>query len=272
MTQPKIATRYASGSRWYVHPETAERVPGVTSVIQVLPKPALKAWAAKLVAETAVRQLATVAAVLESDGEAGAVDYLKRAPDRSTREAADFGTAAHVLLEALSHGDTVNLTQWPVEYHDRLMKIAANFAEFQAEFSPVFLFREETVWSDTHGYAGSFDAIVVIDGETIILDYKTGRSGVYPEAGLQMSAYRFADYMLNPDGSTTPLPHIDGAGVLWITPDKWALHPVRADEDVFEVFLALRNFVFPWESGNKRGVVAKPVNSGAQKRKARVRA
>lgn len=269
MTNPKIATRYAGGSRWYVHPETSERVPGVTSVLSTLPKPALKAWAAKLVAETAVERVAEVAALVAAGDTAGAVDFLKRAPDRSSRDAADFGTAAHGLLEELSLGNTVVLSRWPKEYHERLDKIAANFAEFQAEFSPEFLFREETVWSDTHGYAGSFDAMVTIDGETIVLDYKTGRSGVYPEAGLQMSAYRYADYILNPDGSRTDIPAIDGAGVLRITPDMWALHPVRADEEVFEVFLALRRFVFPWESGNKRSVVAKPINAGAQKRKAR---
>ena len=57
MTTPKINTTFRGGSRFYIHPGSGEKVPGVTSVLNMLPKPFLKAWAGKEVATTAVRSL-----------------------------------------------------------------------------------------------------------------------------------------------------------------------------------------------------------------------
>jgi hypothetical protein len=276
MTTPKVATVYQSGSRFYVHPETADRVPGVTSILNVLPKPALKPWAAKVVAETAVAQHDTINAMLIADDSHGAIDYLKRAPDRESNEARDFGTAAHSVLETLAYGDEVRWDSFPAKFRDRLKGVAANFAEFVAEFSPEFIMQEETVWSDTYGYAGSFDAICRIGDEVIVMDYKTNKSGVYGETALQLAAYRHADYILGADGSRVEMPEITGAAVLWIRDDMWKLHPVRSEEDIFATFVALREVVFPWESGGKRGVIGKAVNarsaSGARRQRKAVTA
>lgn len=49
-----IRTLTRGGARWYVDPDTGTKVPGVTSIINVLDKPFLSPWAAKMVAEFAV--------------------------------------------------------------------------------------------------------------------------------------------------------------------------------------------------------------------------
>ena len=43
MTTPKVSTFRSGSSRFYLHPRTGDKVPGVTSVLNMLPKPFLKA-------------------------------------------------------------------------------------------------------------------------------------------------------------------------------------------------------------------------------------
>ena len=86
----------------------------------------------------------------------GAIDYLKRAPMRSTGGAADTGTEVHDLCEQMARGQRLG------RVHPDLQPFLQGFQEFLDEFTPEFLFLEETVWSDTHGYAGSFDAIAIV--------------------------------------------------------------------------------------------------------------
>ena len=262
MTAPKIQTKSQYGSRFYVHPETDVSAPGVTSILNMLPKPFLKAWAAKVVAEAAVDQMPDVLSmVLRGGGRDAAVDHLKRSPERFTSGAATIGSDAHDLFERIAKGEDVK----PAFLHPDMRAYADHFFAFCNEFQPEFVELEETVWSDTHGYAGSFDAIMRINGETVIADWKTTRSGVHEEVALQLAAYTNADYILSPDGSQRPIPKIEGAAVLHVRPEGWGLYPVRIDEDVFESFLRLID-VFKWERSIKRTVIGKPINSSAPKR------
>ena len=57
MTTPAVQTIKRGGSRFYVHPQTNAKVPGVTSITGNLPKPFLQYWGQKLVAEEAVDSL-----------------------------------------------------------------------------------------------------------------------------------------------------------------------------------------------------------------------
>jgi hypothetical protein len=259
VTTPKVSTIKRGGSRFYVNPETGEKVPGVTSVLGMLPKDFLKYWAAKSVAQTAVNNIGEVVGIAMRDPDA-AVDFLKRSPDRDTYKAADAGTGVHELYESLARGEEVDRRRLTPE----LRVYAESFDQFVAEFQPEFLHLEETVWSETHGYAGSFDAIARIDGEIVILDWKTTRSGVHEEVALQMTAYKNADYILTADGEKVPLPEIEAAAVLHTRPEGWNLYPVSIDDSLFETFLALLNSVFPWERGGKNGVIGRPINASAQ--------
>jgi hypothetical protein len=254
VTTPKVNTIKRSGSRFYVSPETGEKVPGVTSVIGMLPKDFLRYWAAKEVAQTAVNELGTLVQMVLNDPDA-AVDHLKKAPDRNTRKAADTGTAAHDLFERMAKGETLG------RVHPDLEPFVRHFDEFLTVAQPEYHFMEETVWSDTHGYAGSFDAFATISGERIWLDNKTTRSGIHEEVGIQLAAYRYADHILRPDGSRVPMPKADGGAVLHVRPEGWKLVPVRADEAMFDVFLHLRE-VFRYEKELKSTIVGREVFSG----------
>lgn len=255
MTTPKVATFHRGGSRFYVHPDSGDKVPGVTSVLNMLPKPFLKAWAAKMVATEAVEGFDAWRHMAERDPE-GAIDYLKRTPDRTTRKAADTGTAAHGIFEALARDEPIGALT------PDLQPFADHFRDFLDTVQPEFLALEDTVWSEKHGYAGSFDALMKIQGEMVWADNKTTRSGVYPEVALQLAAYSRADYILDGDsGEQHLLPYARRGCVVHVRPEGWALYEVPITDEVFEVFLNLRR-VFDWDKSSRQ-IVGKPVLKGA---------
>ncbi|QOP65156.1 exonuclease [Arthrobacter phage Phives] len=255
MTTPKVSTIKRGGARFYVDPDNGKiKVPGVTSIIGMLPKEFLRYWAAKEVAQTAVDELGVVVSMVLNDP-AAAVDHLKKAPDRNTRKAADTGTAAHDLFERMSKGETLG------RVHPDLEPFVRHFDEFLKVAKPEYHFMEETVWSDKHGYAGSFDAFATIGGEDLWIDNKTTRSGIHEEVGIQLAAYRFADSIIRADGGRVPMPKADGGAVLHVRPEGWKLVPVRCDEELFEIFLHLRE-VFRYEKEIKGTIVGREVFSG----------
>lgn len=258
MTTPKVATFHRGGGRYYIHPSSGDKVPGVTTVLNMMPKPFLKAWAAKMVATEAVEGLANWQPLAQRDPQ-GAIDYLKRTPERNTREAADIGTAAHGIFESLALGETLG------QIMPNLVPFARHYQDFLDTVQPEFLALEDTVWSETHGYAGSFDALMKIQGELVWADNKTTRSGVYPEVALQLSAYSHADYILDGEtGDTHRLPDETGRGlVVHVRPEGWALYEVPIGDEIFETFLHLRQ-VFTWDTIS-RTIVGKPVLKGAAK-------
>lgn len=272
---PKVCTVKRAGSRFYVDHETRVTVPGVTSVIGMGPKPFLAFWNAKMVAELAVDSLPFIEQMAQRDRQ-GAVDWLKGAARRYTKTRSDIGSAAHDLFERMVRGEggftAKNAKgQYLVRVHPDMEPYRANFADFLEAVNPELIRAEDIAWSDTHQYAGSFDGILRVwvddfgkisperNGEpvTLIVDWKTSKA-TYPDVAMQMSAYANADKLIDAEGDEQPLPEFDGAAVLHITPDQWAFKPVRIDQAVFDVFLALRT-VFEWDRVLSKEVIGKPL-------------
>ena len=250
MTEPAIPTIKRSGSRFYVHPTSQEKVPSVTSVNGMLPKKALQYWRGKLVAETAVDDLSVVGALVSTGNPSAAVDHLKRAPDRSSGKAAKTGTDVHELCERLNRGEDVG------RVHPDLAGFIDQYGKFLDAFQPRFIEVEATAWSETHSYAGTLDWIAEIDGEVVIGDLKTGASGIWPEVSLQLEAYARADYLIDPDGTQRPVPAVSGGCALHLRPDFFSLIPIRLGDDVWETFQALLK-VSNWEHQIAKTVIGK---------------
>jgi len=257
VTSPKISTIKRGNSRFYINPETGAKAPGVTSIIDMLPKSFLKFWASKVVAEYAVANLGEIVGIALRSNPTDAVDFLKRQPDRETKRAADIGSEAHDYFETMAKGAAVG------RVHPDMKPFVEHFDTWLQEFTPEIIFTEETVWSERHDYAGSFDALAIINGETVWLDWKTTRSGVHEEVALQLAAYRHADYIIRPDGSRVPLPKGDGGAVLHVRPEGWAFHPIACGPEVFDYFLKLRS-VFDWDKVFKETVIGDPINASAK--------
>lgn len=248
-----------------------QKVPGVTTVMSGgIPKPWLGAWTARTIAEFVMEHLTPRDGHLYADDLIDALRrfndttrYPKRLPDDFSRiayaevlkavqygvrdAAADLGTKVHDLAEQLARGDEVTVP-------DELTGHVDSYLRFLDEWAPTNAVLERVVFSRTHRYMGKFDLIadfpdrVWADGPhagqpvgRALLDVKTNAKGSYPDTGLQLAAYRYAEGMLSEDGQTEePVPPVDWCGVIWVRADGYDVYPYRADEFVFRQFLYVK--------------------------------
>ena len=224
-------TRYET--RWgHSYKLDGKPVKGVTTLLNAgLPKPALTRWAAKTVAEW-VADNPDDLDVLRRNGRGPLVDFLKAVPWQARDEAAVRGTEVHALGERLVHGDEV-------EVPEHLAAHVEGYVTWLDLWQPEPIWTERPIGSRKWWYAGTFDLIAKMCGQTWLLDIKTSR-GVYGDTSLQLAAYANAEFLLDDDGKEQPLPPIDRLGVIHVTASGTELYPVAdpaaAWKDALHVF------------------------------------
>lgn len=206
-------------------------------------------WAKRYTAERAVEMAEEILSLKQKGMSDVAVDGLKRQPDRKRDLAAEVGTAVHKVIERFGQAASADEVALVVEATpDDLRPYLRQFLDFVEVVGPRFLHQECGVWSVRWAYAGQLDAILEVDGVRGVMDIKTG-SGVYPEAALQIAAYRHAEQLI-PRGSTTPIPMADleltTGWVLKLDPDSWRFIEVDCGETVHKVFLNARTIAQRW--------------------------
>lgn len=262
MTNP-IHSQTIDGVRYYTSPTTNQRFASVTSIIGTLDKPALKYWIGKQTAQFAVDQRELWLPIAEADPKA-ALDMVKGAPWRTTEDSASLGSAVHAAVEARILGEDVN-----IESLDPAVRPFVNsFLNFEKQFTPQWEMSEATVVSYKYGYAGTVDALATFDRPDLglvgryLVDWKTGASGPWPDAALQLSAYRHADSVLLPNGTETPLPESDGALVVKLRPRVYNVYPVESGENTFKFFRHLQ-MAFKWQNEVSKEVMGLPIRPAA---------
>jgi hypothetical protein len=200
---------------------------GVTSILSNgIPKPALINWAARATAGYAVDHWDDLAGL----GVAERLRTLERARWADSDGAAVRGTQIHQLAIRHILGEEIEIPE-PLTGH------VEAYERFRDEWQPVEKFGEVVVGNRKHRYMGTLDLVARLnDGQDWLLDWKTG-SGIYPEAALQLAAYRYAEFYLDGKGEEQPMPEVDACGCIWLRADGYDLIPVQADPDVFHVFL-----------------------------------
>lgn len=224
------------GQRGYRHPETGKIVPSVTTILNVLPKPALVGWAAR---ETAGAAWDEREALLRIDDRDAAVDLLKNARFRTMRRAQIKGSTVHAVAEALSRDEPLP------DYGEVEAPFVDSFVSFCTAFEPRFEIVEGTVFSDVLDYAGTFDFLAWIGDRLVLGDHKTGK-GIYPEVALQLAALRYADRIWDREtGELSPMPKVAGTIAVHLQADGFRVVEVHADEIAFAAFAAARE-LWPW--------------------------
>lgn len=231
MPAPKNA-RQTNRGRSYIWPPTGEQFASVTTIQQALSKPALVYWSAKSVAEGALAREAEWQAIREEQGDEAAVRFLKGLPWDKRDKAADAGSAVHAAIES-----AVKSTE-PPRWPKALDGFRVQFDRFLAAYQPEWVTSEATVYSRTHGYAGTLDSIATIGGRTLLIDAKSGEN-IYDETAMQLAAYRYADWIDLGDARETPMPTVEGCAVLHLRPDRYQLVEIVADQAQFEAFVHL---------------------------------
>jgi hypothetical protein len=236
LTAPALAsTDEATGYRRYVHPQTGESVPSVTTIMKSLPKQeVLVPWAAKMAAEHACANWGRLSKMPET----ARILEIKTAYKDYAERRADVGTEVHSLIDCWSTG-----VPFP-EMSREAGYFANSFIKFMTAVRPEFIENEVTLWSRAHGYAGTADFIAKIDGHVVLGDFKTGKA-LYPEVGIQLAALAHADFIIREDGSEEPMPLIERMAGLHIRPRSWKLQYVKHDDLCFECFLAAKR-VMEW--------------------------
>lgn len=213
-------------------------VPGVTTILGVLNKPALVKWAARTVAEYVADNPDGVE-TLRQMGRDPMVNALREMPWQKRDDAAKRGTELHLYAEQLLNGDEIEL-----ETDDPLLPVVENAAAFLDDWQIEPLLIEAAVASRTHHYAGTADLFAHYTnphtGETgtAIWDWKSSK-GIYPEFAYQMTAYRYADFV-GLEGNEQPVPPVDCAFGVHIRTDGYDVIPLTSNEEVFEEFLHIR--------------------------------
>jgi hypothetical protein len=145
----------------------------VTQILKVPDKPALRYWYGQQVYRAVQRDPSL------SEQEALAIPYTVG------KQAMSRGTQVHEIIENWAHK---RLVQEP-----ELEPYVHAFESFMKEHQVVLVDHEQTVVSSEHRYAGTLDLVATLGGKKFFIDVKTNKDGnVYVEAGLQLSAYKYA--------------------------------------------------------------------------------
>lgn len=140
------------------------QVPGTTTVLGVLNKPALVRWANQL--------------GLQGIDSTKYVDAL-----------ATIGTCAHLMIQSHLNGEQPDLSAFSPEEIDRAENSFLKFLEWEKQHHLEVIFTEHPLVSERYRYGGTVDCYCTLDGAPTLLDFKTSKA-IYVEHIHQLGAYQ----------------------------------------------------------------------------------
>lgn len=155
-------SRTKAHTQYYLN--TGDAIPGVTTVLGILAKPALVSWANKL-------------------GLQG-IDSSKYRD-----QAADVGTITHLLIMGHLTRQTVSLTEYSQQDIDTAQNCMKSFCEWEKSHKVEPILVETPLSSDIYGFGGTPDCLAKVNGELELLDFKTSKA-IWNEYFYQLAAYR----------------------------------------------------------------------------------
>lgn len=162
-----------------------ETIPSVTKVLNIIAKPALVSWSARMATEHVMGCIEPGVAYDEVQLST-IFEGAKKAHWQKKKDAGDIGMLMHNWIENYINGENPGM---PV--NEMLKEGVDNFLAWVKINDVKFLKAEEPIYSRKFKYAGIMDFICTIDGKLYVGDIKTSK-GIYPEYLLQTSAYRYA--------------------------------------------------------------------------------
>ncbi len=148
-------------TRYYLGDKTL--VPGATTVVNLMNKPALVKWANNL-------------------GLQG-IDATKYVD-----KAAAIGTLIHALVEGHITGKEVNTEEYSALEIELAQNGFAKYLNWEKQHNIEPIFNEQAFVSERYKYGGTLDFYCKIDGKYTLVDFKSGK-GIFNEHFLQVSAY-----------------------------------------------------------------------------------
>ncbi len=173
------------------------RWPSVTTILDIIAKPALGPWYAKeerRYFETAMLEVLSRPGARDPEyvlaAVAEAVTGVKAA-DREKQKAAAIGTAMHAGIEWTLRTQLGEDAGPEPRLPDAAAWAVESWKDWARHVALEPLAIERTVYCEVCGYAGTLDLYARVRGVLTVLDWKSGKA-IYPEAFLQNVAYRHA--------------------------------------------------------------------------------
>jgi len=139
-----------------------KRLPGVTTVVGLLDKPFLKAWANRIGLE--------------------GIDLNSYMDDL-----ANVGTLSHAMIQAHFTGNEVDTSEYSKNDIDRAENAMISFINWVQSMPIKPILNEVELTNEEFG--GTVDMLCEIDGRKVLVDFKTG-SGIYDEVFYQLAGYK----------------------------------------------------------------------------------
>lgn len=209
-------------------------VQGVTTILgSVTDKSNLINWSANLASELfrdRIQALVAGGKTITSDELETIYEDARRAHTVRKEAGGDVGTQAHNIIENyIANGAPLSSTD------KKVAKVLKGFEKFLAEYNPKFIASEQLCYSKKYNYAGTYDAVIEINGKTYMADWKTadpmgvyrgskhtGQFKAYPQHFYQCAAYDLAYcdeaiYVNTINADPDTFKKFDGHAVIYIT-------------------------------------------------------
>ena len=163
MTNQEEITKRVRAHQIYRN-SAGEIVPGVTTVLNVLNKPALAKWANNL--------------GLQGIDSTKYVDKL-----------AGIGTLAHSMVECHLMGSAPDVSEYSPDDVEKAKKPLEKYLQWEKEqeLEPILI--ERLLVSEKFGFGGQIDLYAKLNGKLFLVDFKTCKA-IYPEHFHQLAAYK----------------------------------------------------------------------------------
>lgn len=139
-------------------------LPGVTTVLGILDKPAIHYWIAKMTRE--------------------GKDWTKMRD-----QMADIGTIAHYLILCDLKGISPNTSEYAPADVEKANNALQSYHAWKKANQVFPIAVEQSMISEKFGFGGTFDLLANVNGQLTIIDFKTS-GALYEEYGTQIAAYR----------------------------------------------------------------------------------
>lgn len=160
-----------------------KKMTGVTTILNVMAKPQLIPWAARMAIENVKENFAAIIAATEAERDV-LLKTAQNAHAQKKDKAADIGTLVHKAIE-----EWIKEKKTPT-LDDQGMMMFNQFIKWAEDNKVKFLDSERRVYSKEHFVAGTLDFIFEMGGKKYLGDFKTS-SGIYGrEYFWQCAGYR----------------------------------------------------------------------------------
>ena len=178
----KVNIEFDEG-RHIFYGEKGEILLSVTGATGVIDKsPALMGWAVKMMSEYLISRFESGVIINR-----GMIETAKREYRLAQKKAGNIGTEIHEWVSDWILGKNPEMPQ-----QENVVNGITAFLKFQKEHKIKWLESEKYIYSKKYKYAGILDAVAIIDGELVLVDFKSSNSIEYPEYALQIAGYMIA--------------------------------------------------------------------------------